>query len=368
MSRQRTHQTLQLIETLLDTQKLTRGKLVAQAEAKLTTLLEHPYLALTSSGTGGIHVALLALGTQHGDEVITTSYTFSSSVNMILQTGARPVFVDMTSDFRIDLSQLEKVVSPRTKGILVTDLFGLVNDYNRLHHFAQKHRLWVVVDACQALGGKTTDGKLPISYADIVVSSFFETKHISTGEGGVILAKTPELLQRVHTYISHGQPRGIQYQYEVAGMNYRPTDLQAAVLLPQLTTWTKENSLREEQVKLYQALLAPLQPQLILPTVTLHDVPAVYPVQVPQHLHAQILAALTAQQLPYKPQYPKALHEYPVYASQAVKPTSLSQSEAFGKQTVLLLLGPSIDTQTIQRIGDVFIHVTAQASNSPKTS
>lgn len=350
---------IKLLKKMLESGKLTRGAVVSQAEEKLRQVLGHPYVSLLSSGTGAIHAGLLALDLQPGDEVITISYTFSAPLNMILATGATAVLIDQDPSYRLDVNQLETAITPRTKGIVTVDLFGLVNDYAAIAEFAHRHDLWIVADACQSLGSSAVGLYPALAHCEVVAGSFFETKQVSTGEGGVVLTKDQPLLDRVNMFASHGQPRGVQYEYEVIGYNYRPTDVQAAILLPKLAEWRPGVDHRWSQLQRYLHHLQNVNGQLQLPHFFATDLPAVLPIRVPATRRQQLLDRYLQAGVVLKQPYPRALHQYPVYQSRVVLAGELTNSQVFGTETVLLPLGSRVDDQQIDHLCQLTVQALA---------
>jgi dTDP-4-amino-4,6-dideoxygalactose transaminase len=199
-----------------------------------------------NSATSGLHLALEALGIGPGDEVITTVHTFTATAEVIRYLGANPVFVDINlATLNIDASKIEAAITPRTKAIMPVHFGGLACDMQSILTIAQKHQLKVVEDAAHAIP-TTYQGKLIGSLdSDVTVYSFYATKTIATGEGGMLVTRNPEIAQRCRTMRLHGINRDAfdrytstkpSWYYEVVapGFKYNMTDVAASLGIHQL--------------------------------------------------------------------------------------------------------------------------------------
>jgi perosamine synthetase len=216
---------------VLDSGMLVQGPRVAKLEEKFAAACGTRYAVATTSGTTALHLALLAHGIGPGDEVITTPFTFMASVNSILYTGARPVFVDIEAgSFNIDPDQVEKAVTPRTRAILPVHLYGHPCDMDGLMAIAAKHHLAVIEDACQAVGAEF-HGKRVGGFGTGCFS-LYATKNIMSAEGGMITTDDEALAQKCRMLRNHGMQR--RYYHDMLGYNFRMTDLNAAIGLAQI--------------------------------------------------------------------------------------------------------------------------------------
>ncbi len=228
-----------------------------------------------NSATSGLHLALEALGIDPGDEVITTPYTFTATAEVIRYLGANPVFVDIDPlTFNIDPSKIEAAITPRTKAILPVHFGGLACEMGEILKIARNYGLKVVEDAAHTIP-TTYKGKLIGSLeSDATVYSFYATKTIATGEGGMLVTRNPEIAKRCGVMRLHGISRDAfdrytstkpAWHYEVVapGFKYNMTDLAASLGIHQLQkAWTLQQK-REEIAKCYDQGLADLP--LLLP-------------------------------------------------------------------------------------------------------
>lgn len=216
---------------VLESGMLVQGPKVKALEERFAQVCGVKHAVATSNGTTALHLALLAHGVGPGDEVITVSFTFIATVNVILMTGARPVFVDVDPvTFNIDASQIEAAITPRTKAILLVHLYGQPADMGAICAIASKHGLHVVEDACQAVGARF--GDQPVGSFGTGMFSLYATKNIMTGEGGMITTNDDKLAEHCRLLRSHGMR--VRYHYEMLGYNYRMSDLHAAIGLGQI--------------------------------------------------------------------------------------------------------------------------------------
>jgi len=217
---------------VLESGQLSQGPRTALFEQRFAKMCGVAHAVAVSSGTAALHLALLAYDIGPGDEVITTPFTFMATVNAILLTGAKPVLVDIDEDtFNIDLDLVEDAITSRTKAILPVDLYGLMSDMPRAEEIAAEHGLKLIEDACQSFLA-TCRGRYAGSFG-AGAFSFYATKNLMTGEGGMITTNDEVVAEQCRLLRSHGMTR--RYHHEILGLNYRMTEMQAALGLVQLS-------------------------------------------------------------------------------------------------------------------------------------
>jgi len=227
---------------VLDSGMLAQGKKVKEFEEKFAEYIGAKYAVATSSGTTALHLALLASGVKSGDEVITTPFTFISTATPILFCNAKPVFADINpGTFNIDPEKIEKMVTSKTKVVLPVHLYGQSCEMDRIMEIADKHNLIVIEDACQAHGAEYK-GKKVGGIGDAGCFSFYPTKNMTTGEGGMVTTTDEELAEEIRMLRDHGQKE--RYNYVMVGYNFRMTDIAAAVGIEQLKKLDKFNEKR----------------------------------------------------------------------------------------------------------------------------
>jgi dTDP-4-amino-4,6-dideoxygalactose transaminase len=237
------------VVTVLKSCHLERGDVTKSLEEELKHYFKSKNAIVTANGTAALFTGLIAGGIKPGDEIITTPFSFISTVNVILLCKAKPVFVDIDKNsFNLDVSKIEEKITPQTKAILVADLYGCPADYDQLKKISRKHNLLLVSDSCQSIGSKYK-GRNINYYTDITVFSFFGSKNIAAGEGGILLTNNQLIADKVNLLISHGQKRGEKYNYIGPGWNFRPTDIQSALISSQLKRLNEINDKRRENAK-----------------------------------------------------------------------------------------------------------------------
>ncbi len=226
----------QAVMQVLRTPNLALGPRLLEFERAMADYHGRKHAVAVNSGTSGLHLAMIALGLEPDDEVITTPFSFVASTNCILYENGTPRFVDIDPDtWNLDIAQMETVVTPRTRGILPVHVFGLPCDMKAIREFAAAHDLWVVEDACEALGAYSRD-TLAGSESDIAVLAFYPNKQLTTGEGGMVLTDDEDLAAVMRSVHNQGRvPGGGWLSHERLGYNYRMSDIQAALGLAQLS-------------------------------------------------------------------------------------------------------------------------------------
>jgi len=246
---------------------LTTGSQTAQFETEFKNYVQAAAALAVNSGTAGLHLALAALDIGPGDEVITTPLTFCATVTAIMHTGATPVLADIGQDGNIDPGTIARRITKRTRAIIPVHLAGLPCDMNRIHALATGHGLHVIEDAAHAVGtyyhGKPI-GADPRSRA--VVFSFYATKNLTTGEGGMVTTHDPKLLERMRTLCLHGINKDAwnrysekgNWFYEVteAGYKYNLSDVQSAIGIPQLQRQEEFIAVRRRYAERYSQAFA----------------------------------------------------------------------------------------------------------------
>ncbi|MDP2675107.1 MAG: DegT/DnrJ/EryC1/StrS family aminotransferase [Dehalococcoidia bacterium] len=251
------------IEQVLSGMKLFLGENGYQLEEEFAQYCGSRFGIGVGSGTDALYLALLATGVGPGDEVITVSHTFIATVEAIVGTGARPVFIDIDpATFNMDASQLEAAVTPRTRAVIPVHIYGHPADMSPVLAVARKHRLLVVEDACQAHGGEYRDARVG-SMGDAAAFSFYYSKNLGAyGEGGMVVTKDRDIATRVQLLRNHGAKD--RYHHSIQGINSRLDEVQAAILrikLPHLDSW---NTMRRTCARHYDQQLAEID-QVVTP-------------------------------------------------------------------------------------------------------
>jgi perosamine synthetase len=256
---------IQAVVDVLRSDWLTTGPVVKEFERAIAAKTGALHAVVFSSGTAALHAIMFALGIGPGDEVIVPAMTFAATANVVVYQGGIPVFADVKQDdLLLDASEVATKVNPRTKAIVAVDYAGQPADYDELRQLALNSSLFLVADACHALGAKC-NGVSVGSLADATAFSFHPVKHVTTGEGGAVCTNDPVMYERMNAFRNHGittdhkqrMDAGSWY-YEMTdlGYNYRLTDFQCALGLSQLRKLDGWVTRRREIADVYDAALA----------------------------------------------------------------------------------------------------------------
>ena len=229
------------VNKVLRSGNLTQGPEVLAFEREFSHLVNERECVAVNSGTSALHLALLSLGIGAGDEVIIPSFTFAATANSVALTGAKPVFVDIDiNTYNIDPNLIEKAITPSTKAIQVVHLYGLPADMTKIVEIAKRHNLLIIEDAAQAHNA-SINGQPVGTFGDAAAFSFYPTKNMTSGEGGMIVFKDKEAARLARLYRNQGMEK--RYQNEIVGFNLRMTDIHAAIgrtQLKHLLKWSKK--------------------------------------------------------------------------------------------------------------------------------
>ena len=234
---------IQAVIDVLRSDWITTGPKVSEFEQAVANYVGAKYAVAVSSGTAALHTAMYAIGVGPGDEVILPPMTFVATANCVVFQGATPVFADVDPDtLLINPAEVESKITERTKAIIAVDYAGQPCDYNALRHIAERHGLVLIADACHSIGAQF-NGRNVGTLADLSVFSFHPVKHITTGEGGMVVTDETQFAEKMRRFRNHGitsdhHQRRSQgswfYEMLELGYNYRISDFQCALGLAQL--------------------------------------------------------------------------------------------------------------------------------------
>ena len=322
------------------------GPEVAEVEAALARYVGVKHCLTTSSGTHSLEIALRAMGVGPGDEVVTVPFTWISTAEVIELVGARPVFVDIDPiTFNIDLTQLERAITARTKAILPVSLFGQMPDYDVINAIAARHNVPVMEDGAQSLGA-TQRGRQSCGVTWIGSTSFFPAKPLGCfGDGGALFTSDDALTDKMRAIRNHGGLK--RHHHTLVGTNGRFDTLQAAVLLGKLPHFAQEAADRGRIGARYTELLASVcAPPQVAPGNT--HVYAQYTIRVPDR--DTVAAKLKEQGVPTAVYYPKCLHEQPVFARLGYQWGDFPESERASREVLSLPMHPFLKAEDQDRV------------------
>lgn len=253
---------------------ITQGPKVEEFERALATYCGAQYGVAFSSGTAALHAACAAAGLSAEDEAITTPLTFVATANAVVYCGAKPVFADIREDtLNIDPDEVSKRITSRTKAIIPVDFAGLPADLDQILSLAKRHNLMVIEDACHALGAGYKGRKVGCA-SPMAVFSFHPVKHVTTGEGGMVVTNEADLAKRLRAFRHHGidyvSEKPWQYEISELGYNYRLSDIHCALGLSQLQKLNRRIMRRREIVARYRQAFANVK-GISLPSTAPHE-------------------------------------------------------------------------------------------------
>ena len=255
----------QLVWETMASGLLAQGPRVREFEERFAALIGTAHAVATSSGTTALHLALLGYGIGPGDEVVTVPFTFIASANSVLYTGARPVFVDVDErDFNMDPVLVEAAITPRTRALMPVSLYGQPAQMEVLAEIAERRGLALVEDACQSHAASI--GERHSGTWGAGTFSFYPTKNMTTGEGGMLTSDDGDLAERVRLLREHGMK--VRYHHDIVGYNFRMTDIAAAIGLAQIEKLAGYNSRRRAIAARYDAELRGVVTPHVRPGVT----------------------------------------------------------------------------------------------------
>jgi len=244
----------------------SKGKYIAAFEDSFAKFCGVKHAIAVNNGTTALHVALVSLGLQPSDEVLIPTVTFIATANAVRYCGATPVLVDVCPDtMNIDPLELEKKITPRTRGIIPVHLYGHPCDMDAINKIARKHNLWVLEDAAEAHGAEV-NGQKVAGLGDCATFSFFGNKIITTGEGGMVTTNDDILAAKIRLYRGQGMDLQRRYWFPVIGYNYRMTNIQAAIGLAQMENIDQSLKSRSAIADWYNEALIHLEDVILKPT------------------------------------------------------------------------------------------------------
>ena len=248
------------ISKVIDSTAFINGPIVKEFQTDLAEYMGCRHVITCGNGTDALQISMMALGLQPGDEVITTPFTFIATVEVVALLGLKPVFVDVLPDtYTIDVSKIEAAVTPRTKAIVPVHLFGQCADMEEIMKIADRHGLYVIEDACQAIGAEVIfrDGtrRKAGTIGTIGCTSFFPSKNLGCyGDGGAIFTNNDDIAAKLRGIANHGS--FVKYHHDLVGVNSRLDSIQAAILNVKLRYLDSYNVARQKAAATYCTLLS----------------------------------------------------------------------------------------------------------------
>jgi len=363
----------QAVLSVLASGFLAQGPKVKEFEQAFANYVGAKHAIATSNGTTALHAALLAHNIGTDDEVITSPFSFIATANTIQMTGATPVFVDIDPQtFNIDPTKIEQAITKNTKAIMPVHLYGNPADMQKIQAIAQKHNLIIIEDACQAHGAQyqltkpaqqtttqhqeTQNHKVGSQHT--ACFSFYPTKNITTGEGGIITTNDDNLAQKIRKLIAHGSI--IRYYHDHLGYNYRMTDICAAIGIEQLKKINQFNTARIKNATYLTAELSKI-PGIIPPQITPGHVFHQYTIQITKDFpktRNELSQLLTQHGIGNAIFYPVPIHKQNAYP--AHNHTIYPITEKITNEVLSLPVHPSLTQQDLQHIITTLKEISTQ--------
>jgi dTDP-4-amino-4,6-dideoxygalactose transaminase len=331
---------------VIESKRLVQGPQVEKFESGFADYIGTKYGIATSSGTTALTISLMALGIKPGDEVITTPFTFIATATSMRICGAKPVFVDVDPrTFNISPEKVEEALTPETKAVMPVHLYGLAADMTEIKALAEKNDIVIVEDACQAHGAKDGDKKVG-GIGDTGCFSFYPTKNMTTGEGGIIVTDDQDVENRCRLIRNHGQKA--RYNYTQWGYNYRMTEFAGAIGNTQLPRLEEFNSKRRLNAKKLSELLSGIVETPITPPGKTH-VFHQYTIKLQTEKARDMLKNyLFEKGIQTEIYYPIALHQIDFLEGRPAG--SLENTEALLKTVLSLPVHPGLSDDDIELI------------------
>ena len=232
------------------------GRFITDFEELMSKRCERNYGVAVSSGTAALEIAVKCLGIKEGDEVIMPALTIISCSNSVIKAGGTPVLVDCDErTFNMTLETIKEKVTDKTKAIMIVHIYGLPVDMDPILEFAKERGIKIIEDAAE-MHGQTYKGRPCGKFGDVSIFSFYANKHVSTGEGGMLLTNDKEIAEKAQSLRDHCFMKGRRFLHDDIGGNFRMTNLQAAVGLAQLECLDTYIKKKREMGRLYSSILS----------------------------------------------------------------------------------------------------------------
>jgi len=345
------------VTAVLESGMLASGERVLEFEKKFADYCGTTHAVAINNGTAALHAALLAADIGSGDEVVVPSFSFIATASAVSMTGAKPIFVDVNEQtFGIDPAQVEGSVTPKTKAVIGVHLFGQPFDVPGIQQVCESHNLTLIEDAAQAHGAMY-NGEKTGGFGQFGCFSFYATKNMTTGEGGMVTTSDKAYNERLRLLINHGQSE--KYLHTRLGYNYRMTDVAAAIGLVQLKKLEKFNMRRRKNAEYYDTHIS--VKGLVTPAVAqgMHHVYHQYVIRLTDEFpmkRADFMEYLKVKGIGTAVHYPIPIHHQPVYA-RANEPDSCPISTRLASSVLSIPVHPLLDQKELAYICDAINRV-----------
>lgn len=332
----------QAVMRVLDSGMIAQGPEVAAFETEFSTLVSEHHCIAVNSGTSALHLALLASGVECGDEVIIPSFTFAATANAVSLCGATPVFVDIDLDtFTIDPNAINAALTAKTSAVMPVHLYGHPAKMDAISEICDKKGLLLLEDAAQA--HLATFQSKPVGTFGTSAFSFYPTKNMTSGEGGMIVTSDSDIARKSRLLRNQGMEK--RYENEIVGFNNRMTDIHAAIGRVQLTSLAERTEKRKENAHFFNKNLTTVSTPFIHPEAehVFHQ----YTVRTPDR--DSLIDLLTKEEIGHGIYYPIPVHELPSFA----KEFDLPNTRIAAEEVLSLPVHPFLTEEEKSRIVEV---------------
>ena len=343
------------IQEVIETTTFINGPAVRDFQSDLEKYLDVKHVIPCANGTDALQVAMMGLDLKPGDEIITTSFTFIATAEVIALLGLTPVLVDVDEKtFNIDPEAIRKAITPKTRAIVPVHIFGQCADMEKIEKIAKEHNLYVIEDTCQAIGADYifSDGtrKKAGTIGDVSGMSFFPSKNLGCyGDGGAIFTNDDKLAQQMRIVVNHGMV--VRYYHDYVGVNSRLDSIQAAVLKVKLQYLDEYIKARLAAADFYDAAFAK-HPKLVTPfrdpksTHVFHQ----YTLVTKDLDRDELQKFLTSKNIPAMVYYPVPMHMQKAYQDPRYKEGDFPVTEKLSKSVISLPMHTEMDEEQLQFI------------------
>ncbi|MEM3700580.1 MAG: DegT/DnrJ/EryC1/StrS aminotransferase family protein [Candidatus Bathyarchaeia archaeon] len=348
---------IKVLKSGILTHGLGAGPMVKQFEKAYAKFVRAKEAVAVNSGTAALHLALMAAGIKPSDEVILPSFTFVATAETIVTVGAKPVFTDINPEtYNISPEKIEEAITKKTKAIVPVDLYGLSADMKPIKEIAEKYGLKIIEDAAQAHGAHYM-GQNPGTYADVACWSFYASKNMTTGEGGMITTNDEKIAEKIRLMRSHGEME--KYTSIMLGYNYRMPEIEAAIGYVQLEKLPRFLAKRRENVERLASKLKSAK-ELALPKEPLGYKHSWYLFTVRlkkarREERDKIVEELKKKGIGAEVYYPNPIHLMPFYKKFGKR--KLPETEKAAEQVFSLPVHPGVTAEQIEFIGETVLHL-----------
>ena len=360
------------ISYILETSAFINGPEVHGFQKELEDYLGVKHVIPCANGTDALQIAMMGLGLQPGDEVITADFTFAATVEVIALLHLTPVLVDVEQDtFNMDMFALEKAITPKTKAIVPVHLFGQCANMDKIMEMAQRHNLYVIEDNAQAIGAthtfKNGNKKKAGTIGHVAATSFFPSKNLGCyGDGGAIFTDDDTLAHTLRGIVNHGMYE--RYHHDVVGVNSRLDSIQAAVLRTKLPLLDEYNNRRRTAARAYSKMLEGQKNILVPKTVSacagicdtcdchvFHQ----YTIRILNGQRDALAKHLGEKGIPFGIYYPIPLHRQKAYLDERYKESDFPVTNQLVKEVISLPMHTELDEDQIRYISETILNFIA---------